>query len=139
MSREPRRATASEIFSICIRRTRSNVAYILMMSYLTYYMTVSLAFRRMPFPALCWLPESSTRSRSDDEHDCRPHTVKTRPFRPYLIFGALVLDLQFIFFLCSLNILNPKGFLCISDVYSLLTGIDGLQYSISCTDPHYDE
>ena len=39
MSREPRRATASEIFRYAFGGLGSNVAYILMMSYLTYYMT----------------------------------------------------------------------------------------------------
>ena len=105
MSREPRRATASEIFRYAFGGLGSNVAYILMMSYLTYYMTdvfgisayaisgLMLAARIIDAVTDPMMGMIADRTRS-----------KLGRFRPYLIFGAPVLGFTIYLLFCSPNI-----------------------------------
>lgn len=105
MSREPRRATASEIFRYAFGGLGSNVAYILMMSYLTYYMTDVFGISAYAISGLMLVARIIDAVTDPMMGMIADRTrSKLGRFRPYLIFGAPVLGLTVYLLFCSPNI-----------------------------------
>lgn len=131
-----RKAGKWEIAGYAFGGLGSNIAYILVMSYLTYFLTDIYGISALAVSGLM-LVARIIDAVTDPMMGMISDRTRSRlgRYRPYLIYGAPFLGLS-IFFFILYAVFESCGedSICLCTVYYLFPAVNRLQYSISCAD-----